>query len=186
MTSNTLTAVTEGLFNAQTPGCSLTGSLTSTVCQYVDPSPIPDGSGHNYFDSRTDYDISSYAVFGEAYYNLTDDLRVTAGLRYTTDKKRDVAYTPGLFLPGSGLTALPEQKVALQRTDWAFEPEMDAEAVVHRQARCSMRPTRAATSGGGFNPPQSAGPAPVSWTPRRRSSSTPSNKAPRTPCSTAG
>ena len=31
----------EGLFNAATPGCPLTGSLTLPQCQYVDPSAIP-------------------------------------------------------------------------------------------------------------------------------------------------
>ena len=41
VTSNTLTAVTEGLFNANTPGCPLTGSLSLPQCQYVDPSAIP-------------------------------------------------------------------------------------------------------------------------------------------------
>ena len=43
VTSNTLTAVTEGLFNASTPGCTLTGSLNSATCQYVDPSRSPTG-----------------------------------------------------------------------------------------------------------------------------------------------
>jgi len=58
-------------------------------CVYMDPNPI--GSlndlGHNYFLSKNPYKLISYAVFGEAYYNITDALKLTAGLRWTVDKK---------------------------------------------------------------------------------------------------
>ncbi|MGE5500485.1 MAG: TonB-dependent receptor domain-containing protein, partial [Ignavibacteriales bacterium] len=59
-------------------------------CVYIDPNPISslNDQGHNYFLSRNPYKLISYAVFGEAYYNLTDNLKVTAGLRWTVDKKR--------------------------------------------------------------------------------------------------
>jgi outer membrane receptor protein involved in Fe transport len=61
----------------------------SGSCTYIDPNPI--GSlnelGHNYFLSKNPYKLISYAVFGEAYYNITDGLKVTAGLRWTVDKK---------------------------------------------------------------------------------------------------
>ncbi len=156
VTSNTLTAVSEAFFNAATPGCALTGSLTSTVCEYVDPKAIPDGSGHNYFDSRTAYDLTSYAMFGEAYYSLTDDLRVTAGLRYTIDRKRDVAYTPGLFLPGVGVTALPDQKVTFREPtgrlnlEWTPKLSFTDKTLIYASYSRGYK-------GGGFNPPQSAG-----------------------------
>jgi outer membrane receptor protein involved in Fe transport len=58
-------------------------------CIYIDPNPIPsiNDQGHNYFLSNNPYKLISYAVFGEAYYNITDNLKVTAGLRWTVDKK---------------------------------------------------------------------------------------------------
>ncbi|HEX6858808.1 MAG TPA: TonB-dependent receptor [Caulobacteraceae bacterium] len=58
-------------------------------CTYIDPNPVSslNDLGHNYFLSRNPYKLISYAVFGEAYYNLTDNLKVTAGLRWTVDKK---------------------------------------------------------------------------------------------------
>ena len=58
-------------------------------CTYMDPNPIGslNDQGHNYFLSRNPYKLISYAVFGEAYYNITDNLKVTAGLRWTVDKK---------------------------------------------------------------------------------------------------
>ena len=43
--------------------------------------------GHNYFLSKNPYKLISYAAFGEAYYEFTDNLKVTGGLRWTVDKK---------------------------------------------------------------------------------------------------
>jgi outer membrane receptor protein involved in Fe transport len=62
------------------------GTLT---CGYIDPNPISslDKEGHNYFLSQNPYLIDSYAAFGEAYYDLTKDLKLTGGLRYTDDRK---------------------------------------------------------------------------------------------------
>ncbi|HEX5775607.1 MAG TPA: TonB-dependent receptor, partial [Caulobacteraceae bacterium] len=60
-----------------------------TGCMYIDPNPIEsvNDKGHNYFLSKNPYKLISYAVFGEAYYQVTDALKVTAGLRWTVDKK---------------------------------------------------------------------------------------------------
>ncbi|MGE5501662.1 MAG: TonB-dependent receptor domain-containing protein, partial [Ignavibacteriales bacterium] len=58
-------------------------------CTYIDPNPVGslNDMGHNYFLSKNPYKLISYAVFGEAYYNITPNLKVTAGLRWTVDKK---------------------------------------------------------------------------------------------------
>jgi outer membrane receptor protein involved in Fe transport len=58
-------------------------------CGYIDPNPIGSVNdlGHNYFLSKNPYKLISYAVFGESYYNITDNLKLTAGLRWTVDKK---------------------------------------------------------------------------------------------------
>ena len=58
-------------------------------CVYIDPKGITslNDLGHNYFLSKNPYKLISYAVFGEAYYNLTDTLKITGGLRWTVDKK---------------------------------------------------------------------------------------------------
>ncbi|HEX6867025.1 MAG TPA: TonB-dependent receptor, partial [Caulobacteraceae bacterium] len=60
-----------------------------TGCQYIDPNPIEsvNDEGHNYFLSKNPYKLISYAVFGETYYQVADNLKVTAGLRWTVDKK---------------------------------------------------------------------------------------------------
>jgi iron complex outermembrane receptor protein len=56
---------------------------------YVDPNDIHhlNDQGRNYFLSKNPYHLLSYAAFGEVYYNITDNLKVTAGLRWTVDKK---------------------------------------------------------------------------------------------------
>jgi iron complex outermembrane receptor protein len=58
-------------------------------CVYIDPNPINklNNHGHNYFLSQNPYVLNSYAGFGEAYYNLTKDLKLTAGARWTDDQK---------------------------------------------------------------------------------------------------
>ena len=43
--------------------------------------------GHNYFLSQNPYTLNSYAVFGETYYSILNDLKLTAGLRWTEDQK---------------------------------------------------------------------------------------------------
>jgi iron complex outermembrane receptor protein len=62
-------------------------------CPYIDPNPVEsiNGDGHNYFRSKNPYKLSSGAVFGEVYWQLNDAVKVTAGLRYTDDRK---TFTP--------------------------------------------------------------------------------------------
>ena len=78
-----------------------------SVCFYIDPNPIGalNDEGHNYFLSRNPYKLISYAVFGEAYYNITDNLKLTAGLRWTVDKKEAQRIPSASLVPRTrGLT----------------------------------------------------------------------------------
>ncbi|WP_444959088.1 TonB-dependent receptor [Microbulbifer sp. ZKSA002] len=63
--------------------------LSGDDCIYVDPNSLNnvDEMGHNYFLSRNLVETSSWAVFGEAYWQITDDVKLTTGLRYTNDEK---------------------------------------------------------------------------------------------------
>ncbi len=56
---------------------------------YIDPNPITslDGNGHAYFLSKNPYVLNSYAMFGEGNYAITSDLKLTAGIRWTEDRK---------------------------------------------------------------------------------------------------
>ncbi|HVP83413.1 MAG TPA: TonB-dependent receptor [Rhizomicrobium sp.] len=73
-------------------------------CQYIDPNPITNlnNQGHNYFLSQNPYTLNSYAGFGEAYYNLTPDLKLTGGLRWTDDQKHFVDIPSELLVAGYG------------------------------------------------------------------------------------
>ncbi|MHB8528989.1 MAG: TonB-dependent receptor [Caulobacteraceae bacterium] len=67
----------------------------------------PDGSGHNYYDARfgPGY-LKSYAGFGEIYYNITPELKLTLGGRYTVDQLNNVQYPIELLsaAPNNGPT----------------------------------------------------------------------------------
>ncbi|HEV2560554.1 MAG TPA: TonB-dependent receptor [Rhizomicrobium sp.] len=73
-------------------------------CRYIDPNPIAtlDNEGHNYFLSQNPYVLNSYAGFGEAYYNVTNDLKLTGGLRWTEDKKHFLDIPSQVLVGGYG------------------------------------------------------------------------------------
>ena len=77
-------------------------------CSYIDPHPLSsiDGQGHNYFRSDNPYDLNSYAGFGEVYYNVTDDLKLTGGLRWTNDQKHFVRIPSEVLTIGMGYPLL--------------------------------------------------------------------------------
>ncbi|WP_341022545.1 TonB-dependent receptor domain-containing protein [Brevundimonas diminuta] len=70
-----------------------TGTLDPHTCAYIDNTPLADiiagkgGDGHNYIRSTSISETESWAVFGEGYWTVRDDLRLTLGLRYTDDTK---------------------------------------------------------------------------------------------------
>jgi len=80
-------------------------AVTTRDCVYIDPNPIAslDGQGHNYFRSRNDVRTKSLGLFGEAYWEVADNVKVTAGLRLTRDNKRAILY-PSQLLLGGGVT----------------------------------------------------------------------------------
>src|SRR3546814_6567851 len=90
---------------------------------YIDPNPVDsiNGEGHNYFRSSNPYKLESWAAFGEAYYNINPDLKLTAGLRYTKDRKTftpvpsQLLLAPTLFAGGAvgrGYPAEPDIKLS--------------------------------------------------------------------------
>ncbi|HTO40092.1 MAG TPA: TonB-dependent receptor [Rhizomicrobium sp.] len=79
-------------------------------CIYIDPNPLSNvnNDGHNYFLSQNPYGLNSYALFGEANYQLADDLKLTGGLRWTRDDKHFTLIpsqftTGGFGYPSSGV-----------------------------------------------------------------------------------
>jgi len=71
-------------------------------CVSVDPNFDPDRSGHNYYDSYGPYDLTSYALFGELYWQMAENFKWTLGLRYTVDSKDVENHSVVLGTPGQG------------------------------------------------------------------------------------
>ena len=95
--NNVLTFLSENYYNTENiaagplpcaPGQPANPS-TGKGCVYIDPNPLGriNGQGHNYFRSWNLADTRSMAIFGEAYWQLSDSLKLTAGLRFTNDRK---------------------------------------------------------------------------------------------------
>jgi len=149
---NTLTAVARAT-NLGIPGCFPDGAAPG--CVLVDQKAIPDGSGGNYFASITDYQVESYALFGEASYELSDTLRVTAGLRRTEDHKEAQPYAPNLFIPG-GAGPLAIQRVTFEEMTGRLNLEWTP-TVSFTDRSLFYGSYARGYKGGGFNPPQTPG-----------------------------
>jgi len=127
-------------------------SRTLAPTAYVDPLNPPDFTGHNYFISLTDYDLTSKAAFGEVYWQVSDTLRVTAGLRYTDDKKRTRGSGSTLLAAGRGPVFNDLQRVRFQETtgrlnvDWSPDLSFTDSTLVYASYSKGYK-------GGGFNPP---------------------------------
>jgi iron complex outermembrane recepter protein len=73
-------------------------------CGYVDPNPLNkiDGQGHNYFRNQNPYRLHSWAGFGEVYYQVAPDVKLTGGLRWTDDSKSFTEIPSWAIIAGKG------------------------------------------------------------------------------------
>jgi len=71
------------------------GTLTSLGQQGAGNTSFPNTYLATPFfrSNQKDYTLKSYGIFGEAYFDLTDTVKITAGLRYNNDKKSVTART---------------------------------------------------------------------------------------------
>nr|MCH9692080.1 TonB-dependent receptor [Gammaproteobacteria bacterium] len=76
------------------------GSIDAAECLWVDYSSLEDvnGEGHNYFLSRNPVQTRSQALFGETYWQLSDNVKLTGGLRYTKDRKNSTPVPSQLLM----------------------------------------------------------------------------------------
>jgi outer membrane receptor protein involved in Fe transport len=91
------------------PNCT-----SGAACVAIDPNQDPNRSGHNYYDAYGPYDLTSYAAFGELYWQMSDNFKWTLGLRYTVDSKDVENHSVVLGTVGSGIgSPLPGQDAIL-------------------------------------------------------------------------
>ncbi len=92
------------MWGYQPPNPASGGGQPTETCIYIDPNPITslNNEGHNYFLSQNPYTLNSYAGFGEAYYNIASDLKLTGGLRWTEDRKHFIDIPSEVVTQGYG------------------------------------------------------------------------------------
>ncbi len=80
------------------------GGGAALQCSYIDPHPLSslDNQGHNYFLNQNPYVLNSYATFGELYYDVTKDFKLTAGARWMEDRKHFISIPSEILTPGYG------------------------------------------------------------------------------------
>jgi outer membrane receptor protein involved in Fe transport len=135
-------------------GGASNGCTSASPGTYIDPNPIDslDGNGHNYFRSENPYRLNSFAGFGEAYYQLTQEVKLTAGLRWTDDSKRFWNIPSWAFNRGGGypVTSIVNQewKEWTGRFNATWTPQLDFtdQTMVYASYARGYK-------GGGANPP---------------------------------
>ncbi len=123
-------------------------------CGYVDPNPLGqiDGNGHNYFRSENPYRLNSFAGFGEAYYQLTPDLKLTGGLRWTDDRKHFDQIPSWTLVLGEGypVTGIVDQEwkewTGHLTANWTPKLDFTDQTMVYASYSRGYK-------GGGANPP---------------------------------
>lgn len=126
-------------------------------------SLYPVGQGFTIYDAAVEN--KSYAAYGQATYNLTDTLRLTAGTRYTKDERGMVirnrsvnlatGVVTGLYSPTDGDPADP-QRTTFERSFsyWSYTLSLDWEVA---DGRFLYAKTSRANRAGGFNTRASTG-----------------------------
>tara|TARA_R110000803_G_scaffold139710_1_gene206354 strand:+ start:25 stop:2856 length:2832 start_codon:yes stop_codon:yes gene_type:complete len=123
-----------------------------------------------YFRSNSPYELDAKAVFGEAYYNMTDNFKWTLGLRYTDDQKSQ-KNTPSLLLEPVGpagayddqgqlngeFEAGPVQEASFQEVTGRFGFDWQLGEFGPTDESLLYAFISRGYKGGGINPPQSAG-----------------------------
>ena len=146
----------------------LLGSFT-TFATTVDANPNnnlpPSYLATSFFRNNTQsFQLESFGIFGEAYFNLTDRLKITGGLRYNDDKKTLTARsTLASFLILTAMTAtlslrhssarltptpvlLAISSFSVARWPSARSPAARSSIFRSRRITLSTRPIRAATN----------------------------------------
>ncbi len=165
--SNSLTAVAQlnnalggAIFGGPTP-LDTSGNGQGSVLSNLD------ATGRNYYRSISPYDLSSFAVFGESYIDLMDNLQLTVGLRYTSDEKTQENIAQYFFTPTNVISDPFEPTPTAEEPDGIYVREFEE---VTGRIGLDWSPDFDFTDdtliyafysrgykGGGINPPQPSG-----------------------------
>ncbi|MEM1106264.1 MAG: TonB-dependent receptor [Pseudomonadota bacterium] len=159
--SNSLTAFTQ-LNNAGAVAAG--GEPVFSIADPANAGDLPldnlgDGTDRNYFRSITPYTLDSFAILGEGYFDATDDLTFTLGLRYTSDDKEVIRVPTFLFVPDAALpdplAGIGVEEASFEETtgrfgfDWNPDLDFSEDSLFYAFYSRGYK-------GGGINPPQPA------------------------------
>ncbi len=145
----------EGHYNVYSSGLSAyaaAGGLASIVETLfgVPAAALP--AEQSFYDSHTIYEVTTWALFGEGYYNLSDETKITLGLRYSDETKEVQSRLLYVDLARSVTDPFSDQEEDWQEVtgklgidhyaDLSFTDETLLYATIARGYK-----------GGGFNPP---------------------------------
>ena len=125
-------------------------------CPYTDPTPLTlgfNGQGHNYFRSENPYRLNSYAGFGEVYYQVQPDLKLTGGLRWTSDQKHFTEIPSEVLNNGWGYPSHRCAGSGVERMDGPRGRGLDTQARFHGPDACLWFVLRGYKAGGANPPP---------------------------------
>lgn len=115
------------------------------------------GVGRNYFRSISPFELDSFAVFGEGYFDIRDNLQLTVGLRYTDDQKVQQqiptflyvpeALNPDPLEPTGTLEADFQESTGRIGLDWSPDLDFTQDTLLYAFYSRGYK-------GGGLNPPQ--------------------------------
>jgi iron complex outermembrane receptor protein len=136
------------------PNPAIPQPVAQGPCPYIDPNPIASLSneGHNYFLSQNPYVLNSYAMFGELYYNIAKDLKLTVGARWTVDQKHFLDIPSEIVVPGYGYetTGIVNQQWSKPTgravLDWTPDLSFTDQTLIYASAAHGYK-------AGGANPP---------------------------------
>jgi iron complex outermembrane receptor protein len=136
------------------PNPSIPQPAAQGPCPYVDTNPIAslNNQGHNYFLSQNPYVLNSYAMFGEFYYDIAKDLKLTVGARWTIDQKHFLDIPSEIVVPGYGYEVTGVVNQSWERPtgravlDWTPQLDFTDQTLVYASAAHGYK-------AGGANPP---------------------------------
>ncbi len=151
---NVVTLMAQGFYNRSPVVDECTGGAGAGNCMAVDPNPIESlsGDGHNYFRNKNPYKLESKSLFGEVYWDVADSAKLTAGLRYTDDRKSFTPWRSQLLVPGydygpsDPLNQRWTEVTGRLGVDWKPELSLTDETMVYAFYSRGYK-------GGGANPP---------------------------------
>ena len=145
---------TYSVFSSGLAAYAAAGGLSSIVETVfgVPAAPLP--AEQSYYNNYTEYQVTTWALFGEGYYDFSDDTRLTVGVRYSDETKQVNAILYYVDLADSFGDPMSDQENDWQEVTGKIGIDHNAELRFTDETLLYATGARG-YKGGGFNPPAS-------------------------------